>query len=58
MLKKPLIKCNYSDTPFASDRVLKRTMRSSRREFDAEALIRAMVFNRLCDPASKLGSSA
>ena len=37
------------------DRVLKRTMRSSRREFDAEALIRAMVFNRLCDPASKLG---
>ena len=37
------------------DRVLKRAMRSSRREFDAEALIRAMVFNRLCDPASKLG---
>ena len=37
------------------DRVLKRTMRSSRREFDAEALIRAMVFNRLCDPASNLG---
>ena len=37
------------------DRVLKRAMRSSRREFDTEALIRAMVFNRLCDPASKLG---
>ena len=37
------------------DRVLKRAMRSSRREFDVEALIRAMVFNRLCDPASKLG---
>ena len=37
------------------DRVLKRAMHSSRREFDAEALIRAMVFNRLCDPASKLG---
>lgn len=34
---------------------LKRALRSSRREFDAEALIRAMVFNRLCDPASKLG---
>ena len=30
-------------------------MRSSRREFDAEALIRAMVFNRLCDPGSNLG---
>ena len=37
------------------DKVLKRTMRSSRREIDVEALIRAMVFNRLCDPASKLG---
>ena len=37
------------------DRILKRAMRSSRREFDAEALVRAKVFNRLCDPASKLG---
>ena len=37
------------------DKVLKRALRSSRREFDVEALIRAMVFNRLCDPASKLG---
>ena len=37
------------------DYVLKRALRSSRREFDAEALVRAMVFNRLCDPASKLG---
>ena len=37
------------------DKVLKRTLRSSRREFDVEALIRAMVFNRLCDPACKLG---
>ena len=34
---------------------LKRALRSSRRAFDAEALIRAMVFNRLCDPDSKLG---
>ena len=34
---------------------LKRALRASRRTFDAEALIRAMVFNRLCDPASKLG---
>lgn len=37
------------------DKSLKRALRSSRREFDVEALIRAMVFNRLCDPASKLG---
>lgn len=37
------------------DAALKRALRSSRREFDAEALIRAMVFNRLCDPTSKLG---
>lgn len=27
----------------------------SRRQFDAEQLLRVMVFNRLCDPASKLG---
>lgn len=37
------------------DKALKRALRSSRREFDAEALIRAMVFNRLCAPDSKLG---
>jgi hypothetical protein len=37
------------------DTALKRAMRSSRREIDAEALVRAMVFNRLCDPTSKLG---
>lgn len=36
-------------------KVLNRALRSSRREFDAEALIRAMVFNRLCEPDSKLG---
>jgi len=34
---------------------LRRALRSSRRQFDAEALIRLMVFNRLCDPQSKLG---
>ena len=34
---------------------LARALRSSRRQFDAAALIRAMVFNRLCDPQSKLG---
>lgn len=34
---------------------LGRALRSSRRTFDAEALVRAMVFNRLCAPDSKLG---
>lgn len=34
---------------------IKRALRSSRRAFDAEALVRAMVFNRLCAPESKLG---
>jgi len=37
------------------DRALQRALRSGRREIDAEALIRAMVFNRLCAPDSKLG---
>lgn len=37
------------------DRVIRRALRSSRRGFDAEALVRAMVFNRLCAPDSKLG---
>jgi len=37
------------------DRALKKALRSGRREIDAEALIRAMVFNRLCAPDSKLG---
>ena len=37
------------------DRALQRATRSGRRKFDAEALIRAMVFNRLCAPDSKLG---
>jgi len=27
----------------------------NRRQFDAERLLRVMVFNRLCDPESKLG---
>lgn len=35
--------------------VIRAALRSSRREFDAEALVRAMVFNRLCAPDSKLG---
>jgi hypothetical protein len=37
------------------DTALTRALRSSRRGIDAEALVRAMVFNRLCDPTSKLG---
>ncbi|TQM92713.1 IS1634 family transposase [Roseinatronobacter monicus] len=34
---------------------LRRALRSSRRQFDAEALVRAMVFNRLIDPTSEIG---
>lgn len=37
------------------DRALGRALRSGRREIKVEALVRAMVFNRLCNPASKLG---
>ena len=32
-----------------------RRMLRNRRQFDAERLLRVMVFNRLCDPESKLG---
>lgn len=34
---------------------LARTFRNTRHSIDVEALIRLMVFNRLCDPESKLG---
>lgn len=34
--------------------VFRRVLRN-RRQFDAEHLLRVMVFNRLCDPESKLG---
>ena len=34
---------------------LKRVFRKSRHKIDIEALLRIMVFNRLCDPESKLG---
>ncbi|MBK1725446.1 IS1634 family transposase [Halorhodospira neutriphila] len=37
------------------DEALRRALRSSRRAFDAEGLIRAMVFNRLAAPRSKRG---
>ena len=34
---------------------LRRVFRKTRHTIDVEALIRVMVFNRLCDPESKLG---
>lgn len=37
------------------DRALRRALRSGRRQFDAATLVRAMTFNRLCEPTSKLG---
>ena len=37
------------------DHALGRALRSGKRKLDVEALVRAMVFNRLCDPTSKLG---
>jgi hypothetical protein len=37
------------------DRALGRALRSGKRKLDVEALVRAMVFNRLCEPESKLG---
>ena len=37
------------------DRALGRALRSGKRQLDVEALVRTMVFNRLCDPTSKLG---
>lgn len=38
------------------DEAFRRILRP-RRQFDAERLLRVMVFNRLCDPESKLGIS-
>jgi len=37
------------------DHALGRALRSGKRKLDVEALVRAMVFNRLCEPDSKLG---
>ena len=34
---------------------LARVFRSGKRQLDVEAMLRIMVFNRLCDPESKLG---
>ena len=42
-------------TDLGFDRALNRGLRSGRRQLDVEALVRAMVFNRLCAPDSKLG---
>ncbi len=36
------------------DEAFRRLLRN-RRQFDAERLLRVMIFNRLCDPESKLG---
>jgi transposase len=36
-------------------KVIRKALRSSKRAFDAEALVRLTVFNRLCAPDSKLG---
>lgn len=33
-----------------------RTLRSGTRQLDVETLVRAMTFNWLCEPDSKLGS--
>ena len=35
--------------------LLRDVLKASRRSFDVEAAVRLMVFNRLCDPESKLG---
>lgn len=37
-------------------RALKAAFRSNRRSVDVEAMLRVMIFNRLCDPDSKLGA--
>src|SRR6056297_1612139 len=42
-------------TDLGFDRALGRALRSGKRKLDVEALVRAMVFNRLCAPGSKLG---
>ena len=36
------------------DRALGRALRSGKRKLDVETLVRAMVFNRLCDPKSRI----
>jgi len=36
-------------------RMLRQALRRGRQRFDVEAAVRLMVFNRLCDPESKLG---
>ncbi|MBN8726993.1 MAG: IS1634 family transposase [Xanthomonadales bacterium] len=41
--------------PLGLEAALARALRSSRRQFDAAQVVRAMVFNRLCEPTSKLG---
>jgi len=38
--------------------MFRRLLRCAHPSFDAERLLRVMVFNRLCDPESKLASCA
>ena len=47
-----LLSALWKELGFAD--AFRRVLRS-RRQFDAERLLRVMVFNRLCDPESKLG---
>ena len=47
-----LLTALWKDLGFAD--AFRRILRN-RRQFDAERLLRVMVFNRLCDPESKLG---
>lgn len=42
-------------TDLGFGQALGRALRSGKRKLDVEALVRAMVFNRLCAPDSKLG---
>jgi transposase len=48
-----LLHALWSELGFAD--AFRRLLRRRRRQFDAEHLLRVMVFNRLCDPESKLG---
>jgi hypothetical protein len=48
-------RCTSCGRTSASTAPSGRALRSGKRKLDVEALVRAMVFNRLCDPDSKLG---
>jgi transposase len=50
-----VLDCVWRDLGF--DRLDRALSASSKRKFSVEQLLKVMVFNRLCDPASKLGIS-